>query len=83
MQSAMFKTIEVHGRLHVLKEMARKDTASYYDGKVIHKGYDQPDYRGTKMALCGILEKKQTLEAFVEKYYLKKKPSKKELEWNS
>lgn len=55
----VYSTIKVVNRLHVLKEVFRSD-----DGRQ----YPNPNYLKTGKALCGILEKNQTLEEWCEKY---------------
>lgn len=60
----MFKTIEVLGHQHVIKEMSRQPLS---DTKL------QANYRNTGMCLCGILRKKQSLENFIANYIQRKK----------
>ncbi len=65
----MYKTIEVHGQHHVVRETKRQPSLrGLTQGVVI----EEPNYKNTGMALCGILKKDQTLAEFIEGFELKK-----------
>lgn len=65
-----FKTIEVHGRTHVLRDNNRNGI--YINGYGQKIKIPNPDYRRTGRCLCGILKPGQTLMQFAEKYYKQK-----------
>lgn len=50
-----YTTIQVNGRLHVLCFVEDR------------RGYPNPNYRGTGKALCGVIEKGDTLEDWKRK----------------
>jgi hypothetical protein len=52
MKPKIFKTVEVHGRVHVV-------CSSYSRNISIH---DEANYCNTGMALCGVLKKNETLD---------------------
>jgi len=49
-----YKTLEVSGRVHVVKPIPSRS-----------QGMSDPDYKGTGMALCAILQPGQTLENWI------------------
>ena len=56
----IFQVIDVTGMAHVVKETSHKDRA--------------PDYKGTGMALCGVLGKGETLDQWIiRREYVKNK----------
>lgn len=71
-----FKTIEVHGKHHVVKELNRLGSVISIDGKTSLAV--QSNYRRTGMALCGILKKGQSLDAFEKEYMARKKNPKRQ-----
>lgn len=70
--SDSFLTIEVSGRMHVVKDCKRP---IQYDAKMktTLSSIPSANYRGTGMGLCGILQPGQTLQEFTALYGLKKK----------
>lgn len=54
-------TIEVFGRMHVLKPARIR-----YSG-LRNPSKDKSNYRGTGCALCGVMEKGESLTTFVER----------------
>lgn len=60
------KTINVHGVVHVVKEVKRPNVVKTIFGEQVVEKMYQPNYRGSGLALCGILKPGQTLEQFIE-----------------
>ena len=52
-----YTTILVCGRLHVLREVSPRNT-----------GIPEANYMGTGKALCGVVDKGDTLEDWIKKY---------------
>jgi len=57
------KTIKVNGREHIVKHV---DRPNYYDPKIGIVKMPQPNYMGTGMALCGILQPGQNLKQWLD-----------------
>jgi hypothetical protein len=64
----VFKTIDVKGKQHVIIEVNRIDYKLLHGQTTQRNVAEQPNYRGSGMALCGILKKGQTLEQFKANY---------------
>lgn len=61
----LYKTIPVHNQNHVVKEVKRPNVVLMSGDNKIIQEIEQPNYRGSGMALCGILKPGQTLDHFV------------------
>lgn len=62
----MYQTIMVYQRMHVVCSVGER--GKYSTGEVIQ----MPDYLGTGMALCGVVQKGDTLNDWIKKYHEKK-----------
>jgi|GEM_PF-5104990 hypothetical protein len=67
-----FKTIDVHGKKHVVKN-AKRVTSHFTSNGEKTELIPEANYRGTGMCLCGILGAKQKLSDFIYNYKYKGK----------
>ena len=66
-----YHQLEVNGRIHILKLVDRNGQYYFKHQKERRparmEALPNPNYKGTGMALCGILKKGETLEQWIER----------------
>lgn len=62
-----FRAIEINKKTFVLKDIDRKQV-NYSNGNGESVSMPDANFKGTGMALCGVLKQNQSFTEFVEKY---------------
>ena len=70
MKQHIYSTINVNGRVHVLCESTIRpnyNTTNEFTGKKIEGKIPEANYLNTGMALCGVIDKGDTLQDWIDK----------------
>lgn len=68
MRKGTFKAFELNNRILILRQVTRKPYAIGSRPKYIVNNIEQPNFKGTGMALCGVLKQNQTEQDFIDSY---------------